>query len=352
MQIALIGDIALHGLIREDPLKNEERFSQISAVLENMDCVIANLETPIELNKKKDTFKQEKKGIIIGTNEQILLDVSKVLNLKAVSLANNHILDYGFEGLSATLNCLEKNEIQTTGISLIEFKIPPVVFDITGKKIAFFAYVDKSTNPNFKPESENYINWFEANRVLRDIEPYKNSHLVIVSVHWGEDYSHFYTSAQQKTARFLIDNGVDVIMGHHPHTVQAYEIYKGKPIFYSLGSLCFGDFLFRGTRRALKRKTKWSFIPVLNEKGELLKIIPTREMKGNYLKVLKNERQFHRKMKFLSYLNKKKLNSGILSKLIFLKEKYYDRFAEGLFGYYRNPYSAFLSMLKPQNRSL
>lgn len=77
----------------------------------------------------------------------------------------------------------------------------------------------------------------ETTRILQEWQ--QKSDFIIANVHWGDEYKIVQNDYQIKTAQFLIDNGVDLIIGHHPHVVQPLDFYKGKPIFYSLGNFVF-----------------------------------------------------------------------------------------------------------------
>ena len=209
------------------------------------------------------------------------------------------------------------------------------------KRIGFIAYVDKSTHPQTDSFPELFINYFEAGKVLEDYQMIKMSvDMVICSIHWGTDYSHYFTSEQSKVAHFLVNNGIDCIMGHHSHTVQPFEIYKGKPIFYSIGSLCYGDFLWEGKLRALKRKTKLGVIVTLDREISDLKIIPTKELKNNFIVIPKtNIRNLLARRYFFNGLKNK---FKIVSLLILYKESYFDRILEYFIGYHINPISQIL----------
>lgn len=125
-------------------------------------------------------------------------------------------------------------------------------------------------------------------------------------------------------------------MGHHPHTYQPYERYKHGLIFYSLGQLCLGDFIWEGKLRALKMKTKTAYHPIFNKDFELERFIKTKELKGNYIKSY-NKNNFLIYNRFLLFINKKKNEYRWLNNLILIKENVFDRLMEYFFGYYRNP---------------
>ena len=81
---------------------------------------------------------------------------------------------------------------------------------------------------------------------------------VIVSIHWGEEYDQYVNTAQQNLAHALIDRGADAIVGHHPHVVQGVEVYKNKPIFYSLGNFIFDQYFSVETQQGLAVSLEFS----------------------------------------------------------------------------------------------
>jgi len=102
----------------------------------------------------------------------------------------------------------------------------------------------------------NHIFPFNANdaEMIETVQKMKSLHpdkLLIVSMHWGEEYQLVNSSSQQKLAHQLINNGADLIIGHHPHVVQSIEKYQGKLIFYSLGNFIFDQYFSKETQQGL-----------------------------------------------------------------------------------------------------
>lgn len=341
MKINLLGDIAFNGLFLKDKQNNVHRFNEISHYFDDSTFTIANLEVPV---KGKDGERNPNKNIHFYTEPDVVKEILPLLKIKVVSLANNHIGDYGVSGVQNTIDVLDELEILHTGAGTEKKHIDPVIFDFAGEKVAFLAYVDKSTNPKCENIPNIFINYLDARKVIKDIELIKSEvDLVILSIHWGIDYSYFYTKKQQYIAHNLIESGVDIIIGHHPHTFQPYEIYNDKPIFYSLGQLCFGDFLWEGELRALKRKTKTGMMVNLDLSNVLdFNIIPTRELKGNYICL--PDINIKRKIARLVKLNKLRFESRLIDWSLRVKETFFDRIFEYFFGYYRNPIKQLLNL--------
>lgn len=332
--IVLLGDIAFTGLISNEPHKNIERFGSISSLLSNHDLVFANLEVPV----KVDETENEHKNFIHYSLPEPTGRLLEMLNIGCVSLANNHIYDCKMPGLKATINLLDKLEIFHTGAGWLPEHIEPAIIELKQTKIGFLAYVDQSTNPKTECFPELYINYFVEAKVIEEITKIRNFvDMVIVSIHWGVDYSHYQTPEQVIKARSLISAGADIIMGHHPHTLQPFEKYNDGFIFYSLGGITFGDYIMPGKNKlqALFRKTKRGVIAQYDLQSNVFTFVSTQELKGNYVKLINhNYKEWSDyKWKLLKLARKYVL----LRKWIVIKERFIDRVFEYFFGYYQHP---------------
>ena len=333
-EIIILGDIAFNGILSTEPEKNKKRFKNISPILNKSEIVFANLEVPL----KVDDTKNEYKNIIHYSSPEPTEQLLKMFNIGCVSLANNHIYDCKMPGLKATISLLDKLCIHHTGAGWLPEHIEPAIIEQEQQNIGFLSYVDQSTNPKTKNFPELYINYFTKEKVLNDIKKIKSSvDKIIVSIHWGVDYSHYQTPRQITIAHDLINAGVDIIMGHHPHTLQPFEKYKDGHIFYSLGGLTFGDFWNPDKKnfQALYRKTKKGLIACHNLFSNSFSFISTRELKGNYIKITKRNFEFWNRRKWRIFNLKSK--SRLIGKLVTFKEKILDRFFEYFFGFYQNP---------------
>jgi len=332
MNIILLGDIAFNGLISEQPEKNTERFSLVAPILQDADLVFANLETPV----KAGTEYNNEKSIIHYASYEVAKDLLTKLNIGCVSLANNHIYDCKMDGLKATINLLDKIGICHTGAGWKQEHIEPVIIERGGQRIGFLAYVEKSTDPKTENFPELLINYYSIEKVISDVTKLNGKvDKVICSIHWGVDYSFYPRKQQREDARELIDNGVDIVMGHHPHTIQPYEKKnKEKYIFYSLGGFCYGDSMWKGYLRSLKKRTKNSFI-VKTSNYKDYEFIPIKELKGNFLTF--------RTADFIQWSNRKWFmlkiidNCKIVFIMVTLHNRYWVKFYDYFWGYYRTP---------------
>ncbi len=157
-----------------------------------------------------------------------------------VSLGNNHVLDFGKEGLESTVRILKNAGIESVGLWKAQGLNKPVVLDVKGVRVAFLAYSDVSP-ATFKADSDSPGTIPPLPDILkRDIrEARKSADRVVVSVHWGEEYRRVPTPKQRRLAREMVDLGADLVLGHHPHVVQPFERYRAGFIVYSLGNFLF-----------------------------------------------------------------------------------------------------------------
>lgn len=250
MKIALLGDIALFGTYSVNENGTIlEKLDEISEYLACFDCVVGNLETPFSIKKK--TY-GAKSAYICADIENIV--ILKKLHLNAVSLANNHMFDFGEEGLQCTLNTLDKAGVRHFGIDGEEY-----VFETDGNKILFTGFCCYSSNPLLVAPTygAHGVNCYNINTVSKIISAKsKKGYLNIVSVHAGMEHVNYPHIDHIKAARKLADNSSYVYYGHHPHVIQGVESYKGSVLAYSLGNFCFDDVYTSSSRKPLVSLTE------------------------------------------------------------------------------------------------
>ena len=166
-----------------------------------------------------------------------------------VSLANPHIMDYGREGFLETLEFLSWYGVKYVGGGVnMEEARRPLVLTVEGIKVAFLAYYRGSQfDPAFARSAEPGPAFPIYGELERDVTAAKEqADLVIVSMHWGIQeegkQGNAVTNRQRLYAQKLIDSGADVVLGQWIHTLQGIQIYKGKPIVYSLGDFIYGAY--------------------------------------------------------------------------------------------------------------
>ncbi len=231
--------------------------------------------------------------------------ILKHLGVDAVSLANNHVYDYGKQAFLDTLRSLKKEGIAYTGAGKNEKEAKkPVYFESKGKTIAIIAAT----------RAEKYILTPEAGQnspgVFRTYDPAdyvkairkakKKADVVIAFVHWGTEYSVTLEDAQKEQGKMYIDAGADVVVGAHTHCMQGVGYYKGKPIFYSLGNFWFNE------------KTLYTTILQLDiaENGEIRAMMVPCLQSGKETRLLTKGK----KKKFLRHINNISTNGRLNSK--------------------------------------
>ena len=213
-------------------------FLKIADELKKADLVIGNLEGPIS-----------DKGEKVGSIYSFRADPKAVEGLKyagfdILSVANNHIFDYGREALEDTFKRLKEAGIEYVGGGFDKKEAySSLIKEINGTKIGFLAYTDLGPEVWEATEGKSGIAWIDEKnleKIKKGIEAAKQkSDVLIVSLHSGEEYAANPTSFQTSFARFAIDTGADLVVGHHPHVVQKIERYKDGWIAYSLGNFVF-----------------------------------------------------------------------------------------------------------------
>lgn len=235
MRIAFLGDIALFGkysIVNNSDLLNE--LTEISDYLQQFDLVVGNLESPFSVKKKT---KGAKSAYVCSEIQNA--DVLKALHIDIVTLANNHMFDYGTEGYEATKRILNNAGIDWFGA---EGKTVEVVKD--NNKLLFTGYCCYSTNPLCLAKSvgDIGINTFNVKGVIEDITSVQaKGFLPIVAAHVGLEHVNYPSLDHVRAARRFAEVCPYIYYGHHPHVIQGVEEYKGALIAHSLGNFCFDD---------------------------------------------------------------------------------------------------------------
>jgi len=162
----------------------------------------------------------------------------------AVCLANNHIMDFGEQGFLDTINSLDKLGVKYFGCgSLKDNCFNPTYIEIDGKKVALLGYACPSTNALFVNKDVRGVMQDNPLRIKEDIllAQGNKADKIIISIHWGAEEVFRPKPDDIKIARSAIDAGADLVVGHHSHCIQPFEIYKGKYIFYGLGNCIMPD---------------------------------------------------------------------------------------------------------------
>jgi hypothetical protein len=224
-------------------------YKNVVHIFKEDDLTITNLETTFT----NATVKAVKQFNFKAPPEYV--QALSLGSIEGVNIANNHTRDYLEQGLNDTISTLKNGNINYFGNN------EKWVTSIKGHNFGFLGYNVYSHDKAFLEKLKN------------DIADLKSQNaVVIINFHWGDEGSYYPNDAQKYMARYAIDNGADLIIGHHPHVIQGIETYKGKLIAYSLANFCFG-----GNRNP---KDKDTFILQTNFKFE------DKKLKGYGVKVI------------------------------------------------------------------
>jgi poly-gamma-glutamate synthesis protein (capsule biosynthesis protein) len=196
---------------------------------------------------------------------------------EVISLANNHTLDFGPLALLDTVQAVEDAGMMPVGTHLSGSDDPSItVVERNGLRIGFLALSDFNVAYDEAPEGypvDQYpvINHVDIDRLPQQVADAKGMcDTLVVSVHWGIDYISLWTERQRLIAQTCIDNGADLVLGHHPHVLQDVVTYEGKTIVYSIGAFVWDSTLAEADKSAI-------FVFELSRGGAVLvETIPVR----------------------------------------------------------------------------
>ena len=234
----MLGDRASPTLRREGW---DYPFRRVGELIGRGDLLVGNLEAPITehdqlcIPTKRWSYKQEPKSA----------DVYAQIGFNVFDLANNHLLDYGAQGLFDTVHALDRVGIRSFGAGAnAQLAGEGVVLEVAGIRIALVGWMQtyrgtKQAGGYATRDRLGVAEWRDSQVHASCSRLGEQSDILIATVHWGKNYEPV-TKDQTVMCRKLIDWGADVVNGHHPHVAQGVEIYRGKPILYSLGNFVFG----------------------------------------------------------------------------------------------------------------
>jgi poly-gamma-glutamate capsule biosynthesis protein CapA/YwtB (metallophosphatase superfamily) len=239
LRLVFVGDVMLDDGPGNVVAAGRDPLAPFAALLADADYRIANLECPLATTGKAIatkiyTFRADPRA-------------TRVLKgrFDAVSVANNHSGDYGRAAFLETLSVLDGAGIRYFGggRNLVEAHAP-LWIEQKGLRIAVLGY-DEFLPRAFEAGADfPGIAWSEDSHVISDIRAARaaGADIVIPFMHWGWEYEPGPNARQRQLARAMIDAGADAVVGGHPHVTQGAEVYRGKPIIYSLGNFVFDGF--------------------------------------------------------------------------------------------------------------
>jgi poly-gamma-glutamate synthesis protein (capsule biosynthesis protein) len=243
MRLLFVGDIMLGRLVNEMLQSRPAEypwgdtlsvFREADLRIANLECVLSDHGTPWSATPKVYHFRSDSKNA----------EVLRAAGLTAVSLANNHTLDFGYHALFEMLKILEQYGIAYAGAGENNEKASrATVIDREETKVGIMAFTDNE--PEWEATAESPGVFYvpvdlqdrRAQRLFQSVgRTREKTDLLIVSAHWGPNWGYRPQPTHIPFAHALIDAGADIVYGHSCHVFQGIEIYKGRPILYSTGN--------------------------------------------------------------------------------------------------------------------
>ena len=240
LSMVAVGDCLIHRFVYTDASNGNgtysfsKMFTEVEGLIKNHDLAFYNQESNIG-GKSLGLSAYPR----FNSPEEIGDDMVN-LGFNMVSLVNNHTLDKGEKGVINSVNYWKtKPGVYYTGqaLSFEDRENNIKILEKNGIKYAFFAYTTV-TNGLVPPTGKEYLtNIYSEEKVKQDIEKVKDKvDLIIVSMHWGEEYTTYPSSGQKAIAKFLASEGVNLVIGNHAHSIQPVEMIDDTLVFYALGN--------------------------------------------------------------------------------------------------------------------
>lgn len=224
----------------------DQLFTEISSVFTESDGVIANLEGPVT------SFESVSVGSAVGSHNNYLFTFSSEVipvleknNFVLVNIGNNHIRNFGEEGVEQTMQFFESSPVKAWGSVGGETWLDDsfVVHEQGGLRFLFVNY--------------NEFLWGDVDELIAEVPIRKaasQADFVVLYTHWGVEYQTLAGEYYRELARRFVAAGADMIVGSHPHVVQQHETIGGAPVYYSLGNFVFDQYFEQAVRQGLLLK--------------------------------------------------------------------------------------------------
>lgn len=242
------GDVSLANEINTASIRQYKNFNwpfeKVFPVFRDTDISIINLESVLIPGCDGPG-----PHIYILCGHSTFIQGIKQAGINVVNIANNHIIDYGVKDAKEEIIRLKREGFVVSGVD------ESGMMTVKDTKIGFLGFNDIEFNdiePTYEEGSKDII--YQAGDIgsvrTHIANMRKKSDIVIVSFHWGTEYTDTITERQKYLAHVAIDSGADLILGNHPHWIQPVEVYKNKLIVYSHGSLIFNQDNFELAKKA------------------------------------------------------------------------------------------------------
>ncbi len=235
IKISIAGDWAPIRMFKEIMETSPESvYGDLLPILRSTDLSIANLESPLS-DRGAPVFKS---GAVFK-GEQCHIKALTAVPFDVVTLANNHVFDYGLDAFEDTLDVLNRNHVQWTGAGMsIKEAAAPLVINVKDTKIAIVNF-SEGEDLTFAGKGPGVMGW-DLSKVEDTIKALQSKvDFIIVISHCGIEYIPFPPPYVARAFQKMVRAGADIVIGHHPHVPQGIQFYKNTPIIYSLGNFAF-----------------------------------------------------------------------------------------------------------------
>lgn len=301
MKILIAGDFAPRARLAKqiENRKFSEVFPKdIREVIKSADFSFVNFESPIV----EDGYKPIPK---CGPNLRCTPEAAEAVRyagFTGVTMANNHILDFGSEGLRRSVKCCQEQDLDVVGVGENLHDAEKVLYlEKEGKKLAIINCCEHEFSIATETDAgANPLNPIRQYYAIQEAK--KQADYVLVIVHGGHEHFQLPSPRMQETYRFFIDAGADAVVNHHQHCYSGYEMYNSKPIFYGLG-----NFLFDRPGKV----TSWNdgYLVVLDILDSSFKVIPYKQcVDSPSVRILHDTIEFEKQLIELNLIIKNQRN--------------------------------------------
>ncbi len=243
MSLVAVGDALIHGAVYMDAdigggnYDFSKMFTEVAPLIKDYDLKYYNQETIIG-GKNLGVSHYPR----FNSPDEIALNLMDI-GFNLVSLANNHTMDMGEEGILYSVNFWRNKDVVVSGQSdSFEDRDNIKIYEQNGIKYAFISYTEMTNGLPVPAGKEYLVNVYSDEQAKIDIESVRDKvDVVIVAMHWGEEYTHTPTYSQKKEAQYLSSLGVNLIIGSHPHVIMPVDYVNDTLVIYSLGNFISGQ---------------------------------------------------------------------------------------------------------------
>ena len=238
MSLVMVGDVLTHDSVLKDALKSDgtydfkDMFTYIEPMIKDYDLKYVNQESIIGGSQfKVSGYPTFNAPDAIGDN---LVD----MGFNIIGLANNHAYDKGESAIIYSNSYWKSKNVIAVGTnSSLEERNSIEIYEKNGIKYAFLNYTTSLNGVSLSSDKSYLVNMYSKEQVSNDIDKIKDKvDVIIVAMHWGDEYTNTPTNSEKEIASYLSSLGVDLIVGTHPHVVQPIEYIDSTLVIYSLGN--------------------------------------------------------------------------------------------------------------------